>query len=394
MTTERRQYGTGTKFQIKSGKWRTQMFIGGKIRCLGTYDTEEKADAALLSAAKNKIRLPFLGGTSLYVYGEQWLVKCREAKVRDIRNMESRWRSVIADAPFANLPIEVIRRPEVRDWVKTLLQHASKRAVLKEGKWSTEPTGETISWQTAKNALSLLRNVFADALDKDLIGINPTVGLKLPRRQETSEGWTYLNASEIEAVFLLDLSKEQRTVFTVAIYQGLRLGEIAALRWEDVDLGAKSMLVRGSWQTATKTGKVRRIPVLEPAAAALRLWKPDRKRVGPVFPGPGGAIYARGYDWGWGDRRYGEKDIPQLAGIARRVRFHDLRHTCASMLVSGSWGEPWTLVELAKFLGHQSTATTERYAHLMPTALHAKAAETAKKLHQNYTAQVIQMKRK
>jgi hypothetical protein len=60
------------------------------------------------------------------------------------------------------------------------------------------------------------------------------------------------------------------------------------------------------------------------------------------------------------------------------VRFHDLRHTFASHLVSGSWGPAWTLKELAEMMGHRSTRTTERYAHLATHHLAAKAAQTAR----------------
>jgi integrase len=64
------------------------------------------------------------------------------------------------------------------------------------------------------------------------------------------------------------------------------------------------------------------------------------------------------------------------AGITRRVRFHDLRHTTASHLVLGSWGRCWKLIEVRDFLGHSTLNVTERYAHLGPDALHAAARET------------------
>ena len=66
------------------------------------------------------------------------------------------------------------------------------------------------------------------------------------------------------------------------------------------------------------------------------------------------------------------------AGIARRVRFHDLRHTCASHLVMGTWGQAWSLSEVAAMLGHSRTTTTEIYAHLSPDHLFRKAAQTAR----------------
>ena len=53
------------------------------------------------------------------------------------------------------------------------------------------------------------------------------------------------------------------------------------------------------------------------------------------------------------------------AGL-RRIKWHDLRHSCASSLVAGWWGEPWSLEQIKALLGHRSITTTERYAHLRP----------------------------
>ena len=69
--------------------------------------------------------------------------------------------------------------------------------------------------------------------------------------------------------------------------------------------------------------------------------------------------------------------VSQRSGIARNVRWHDLRHTCASSLVSGWWGRQWTLSEVCELLGHGSVTTTERYAHLADTVLKQAARETS-----------------
>ena len=71
----------------------------------------------------------------------------------------------------------------------------------------------------------------------------------------------------------------------------------------------------------------------------------------------------------------------EKAGVQRHVRFHDLRHTCASHLISGSWGRAWTLEEVARHLGHSSSAVTRRYAHLCPEGLQRAVRETRPELH-------------
>lgn len=63
-------------------------------------------------------------------------------------------------------------------------------------------------------------------------------------------------------------------------------------------------------------------------------------------------------------------------GITRPVRWHDLRHTCASSLVADWWGRRWTLEEVREHLGHTSIASTHRYAHLSETAIKGAVRQT------------------
>lgn len=66
---------------------------------------------------------------------------------------------------------------------------------------------------------------------------------------------------------------QDAAVFTVAAFTGLRLGELRALRWRDIDFGKQTVLVRGSytWGKAgpPKSGKVRSVPLIDQAARAL-----------------------------------------------------------------------------------------------------------------------------
>jgi hypothetical protein len=101
-----------------------------------------------------------------------------------------------------------------------------------------------------------------------------------------------------------------------------------------------------------------------------------------VFPSKRGFQRQPNDDAGWCTRKRKkgvlEPGLQELAGITRRVRFHDLRHTCASHLVMGTWGSPWPLADVAKMLRHSSITVTERYAHLAPGYLHEQARRTAR----------------
>src|SRR4051794_12857192 len=116
-------------------------------------------------------------------------------------------------------------------------------------------------------------------------------------------------------------------------------------------------------------------------------WRPKPEaRVGLVFPSPKGGLYAKGHAFGSEGGYYRTADgaskrsdgIAGRAALGRHVRFHDLRHTCAANLISGSWGRGWRLEEVREFLGHTEIKTTQLYAHLAPDALHATARVTAR----------------
>ena len=179
------------------------------------------------------------------------------------------------------------------------------------------------------------------------------------------------------------IPETERRVYAVAVYTGLRQGELWALDWSDVRLdGVPEVTVRRSHGGATKTGKVRRVPLLPGAVRALSS-VPEGERVGLVFPRSGGRRRLPSDDARWSPQaRHVRTDgtaspvcgYRERAGISRRVRFHDLRHTCASHLLMGTWAQPLTLPEVAQWLGHSSVRMTERYAHLCPDRLAARVA--------------------
>jgi hypothetical protein len=88
-----------------------------------------------------------------------------------------------------------------------------------------------------------------------------------------------------------------------------------------------------------------------------------------MWPTPRGARRQRG-------KTYGFRKHLKAAGIVRAVRWHDLRHTCASSLVAGWWGNVWRLEFVRDLLGHSSVTVTEIYAHLAPDVLQAVARST------------------
>jgi integrase len=276
----------------------------------------------------------------------------------------------------------------VRDWLKRL-----QRKGLSRG--------------TRVHCLNLMRAVLHEAFDRELHrGPNPCVGIRLKKEKRTEEPWTFLLPDEQDAVIAAAPTPLDCLV-EASIGLGVRSGEFVALRLEDLHLDAEipHLVVRyGGPPTAeypegepTKGGKPRTIPVFGRARRAIDRWLAALPKYckenprGLLFPGAHGAFRSHDHVLRWevwkgspqkgkpGERNYHSATIGILtrAGITREVRWHDLRHTCATSLLNGWWDHPWTIAEVCAMLGHASVKTTaDRYAHVSDTILNKAARET------------------
>jgi integrase len=392
---DRRVNGTGSVDEPRPGRFRARLrFTDGSRETVGVFDKPEDAQHALecARAAAAAVGTASTGAMTLRGWGAKWLdARETDGAHRNLTSERSLWRLHVMTAPFADLPLADITRAAVLDWLDAL---ARRRAVVlapkREGDKAARRvrTRRTLSRQVRVHALNLLRKCLADAADRGHLALNVARDVRVPKNASADDGWTYLTPEEIAiATRSAKIPEAARLLYTFAIYTGMREGELWGLHWADVRgldpaKGHRpEVTIRYSHRGPTKGGKVRAIPLLEPARAALARWKEIATATpeGLVFPTETGCRRQKSDDAGWGTRkvrgkpRVGHKD---LAGIARRVRFHDLRHTCASHLVMGTWGAPWSIAEVCAYLRHSSITVTQRYAHLSPEHLHNKAALT------------------
>lgn len=153
----------------------------------------------------------------------------------------------------------------------------------------------------------------------------------------------------------------------LAAFTGLRAGELAALRWRDVNFSSVkltvSRAVSAGQETSTKSGKVREVPLHDHVLRVLDRLQTSVDPAGHVFDGPdeyvlrnraGGRL-----DMTAARERY--KRARDKAGV-QPIRFHDLRHTFGSLLAR----DGVDLVTIQALLGHSSLRTTQRYLHARP----------------------------
>lgn len=307
---------------------------------------------------------------SVRQWGEEWLHTRRVSGVRDWQTDLGRWRCYVAPANFMHEPIANVTRAMARGWMVEL---ASVKG---------EKSKKLLAPQTLRNTLNLVRVSFEDALDVELVTANPFRDLRFPkgRLARTGDPWTVLYPQE-QAALVAQAPNEERQIIDVAMGTGMREGELWSLGLSDVVVrGDPHIVIRwggiyGGVREPTKSGKPRKIPLFGRALEAMRKWLEILPRyakqnpLGLVFPHRCGSHR-------WQQPPFGWANWLQAAHIERRVRWHDLRHTCASSLVAGWWGRAWSIEEVARLLGHSSIRTTERYAHFAEDFLVRAADES------------------
>jgi integrase len=246
----------------------------------------------------------------------------------------------------------------------------------------------TLAPKTVSNHISVLSSLFAHAVKRGLADHNPCEGIE--PIQDTPDEMRFWSRDESEAFLAAmdEVDHRWTTFYATALYTGLRLGELFALRWDDVDFRSGQVHVRQSmfWEpkqgrsrrsyliTTPKSGRSRTVPM--PPVLSDRL-KAYRHLRGPwVFCLDDGSPLHRD------NIKHGLITGTRLARLPT-IRLHDLRHSYASQLVMAA--APLRVVQ--SLLGHAHITTTERYAHLSPGLDHAMVLAAFASRHGTSTAQ-------
>jgi integrase len=205
---------------------------------------------------------------------------------------------------------------------------------------------------TVKNVLELLRRLINFAAKKHLCP-TPSFIIEMPKvnNLKTEDLTPDQLAALLEAIDQ-DTNIQAANFMKMALFTGMRRGELFRLQWQDVDFDRGFIHIRDP-----KGGPDQKIP-LNAATRELLLSHPHTGSE-YVFPGRGGNRRT--------DINKQVNRIKQAAGLPKDFRaLHGLRHVYASMLASSGQVDLYTL---QKLLTHKSAAMTQRYAHLRDEAL-------------------------
>jgi integrase len=287
--------------------------------------------------------------------------KTLEGSVRESTRdcYEGCYRNHIKDE-LGNLRLDKITRERVEEFTSSLVD-------------------KKLAKDTIRLVLATLRKILNKAQRAKLITENPATRMGEFFRQAPTRHKEIEPLTEAEVIKFLEAvrlhSPQHFALFLCAIHTGLRKGELAGLQWGDLDENGKFLVVRRGIVRGkinlTKSGKARKVDVSDSLLAALLDLRRKRKELllangknelpasGWIFENEEGSCQ----DMKNLNKRHFHKCL-QKAGL-RRIRFHDLRHSFASLLIQN--GESLTYVK--EQLGHSSIKiTVDVYGHLVPGA--------------------------
>jgi integrase len=279
---------------------------------------------------------------------------------------------------FGHQPIEAITAREIESW---------RSEQLASGK---------LTRRTAVKLVAVMHGIFERARRLyDGLGANPVLDVE---RLKVSYSGRFDFYSPEEVWALVRAADEQdAAIILTAAFTGMRMGELLALRWRDVDFAAETIRVFGSVDHRSgvgtpKSGHGRSVPMVADVASALARLGQRPRFTGAddfVFPNDTGGYLdnsALRRRYRGAQRRTHAKQCPfrlsaqggcNCSDGLRPLRFHDLRHTFGSLAISHA-----STRDVQEWLGHADSRTTARYTHYRSRADEAKRLATAFKVAQ------------
>ena len=372
---KKRANGEGSIRKRKDGRWEGRYTAGhdpetGKAiykNVLGKTQAEVKEKLKQAIGETQALDITKVGKYTVGEWMEVWFQDYAKIKVRP--SSHQTYQGYIHNHIRPNIgeiPLEKLTSLDLQKFYKKLLTQGRVDRVEAKG----QPKG--LSAKTVRNIHQILSSSLKLAQEQRLILTNPAEGCALPRVE-------HQEMKTLTTVQLASFFREARESGVFELYYlelatGLRRGELLGLKWEDVDLQRGDLRVRR--QVSRINGDVveaplktknayRTLPLAEDTVSVL---KEQRKKVGNspwVFPSPNGGPISPDSVLHMLHR------VLKRAGLPK-VRFHDLRHTFATLALQNGVD----VKTVSGILGHFSAGfTLDTYAHIT-SAAQRQAAQT------------------
>jgi integrase len=237
-----------------------------------------------------------------------------------------------------------------------------------------------VSANTRRNIHKKIKRIFAMAVEEGILDRNPAIPVKV-KVPEAKQG--VLNASEVNVLLQEGKNLNHRFyyVWAMALFTGMRSGELYALRWTDIDFASRRISVTKSWNSKngygpTKSSHNRVVPISAKLESLLKELKIQRGSDEFVLPHLD--------EWARGEQAMVLREFCTQIGITS-VKFHDLRATfITQMLLKGV-----SLAQVMSIVGHAELKTTNEYLRIVGADLDGATEKLSFSLPTNELAKVI-----
>lgn len=362
----------GTIYKKSNGKWRAQLSLGGR-RLSFTASTHAEA-RDWLRTTSNQIDVGLTFKASKITFGEflnEWLASVRQRRaVTTAYSYEQLTRTYIQPA---------LGKIKLRELSPTIIQHFYNSRV-------SEGTG----LRTVQKSHTVIHASLNAALKMGLIGRNPADATQPPKPVQKEMRFFTPNQARKFLEKTRQAGDRNYALYFVAMATGMREGELLGLRWENIDLenevlnvthtlirlpGGGLKLTRPKTKTSVRSIRLGKQTVLVLKEQRVRL-QGERKAAGVLWHDTGHVFPSTiGTPTDPSNLLRQFRHALKITN-APKLRFHDLRHTAAALMLNNGVD----VLIASRLLGHaKPSITLDVYGHLIPS-VQAEAAEILERL--------------
>lgn len=360
-----KKYGEGSIFLRKDGRWEGRVFVGynekgnpktKSVTAKTKGECQERLNALKDECGRTKERLkpdmPFGD------WMDFWYQNFSKPKIRPTTQncYETRiYKHIIPE--IGKIPLNKLTQNDLQQFYAKLKKGGRCRLV--------EFYGEGLSDRMVRSCHTTCRTALEKAVTEGLITKNPAIGCKLPPKK--SREMQVLTQAEITRFLIQAKAEGYYELFLLELTTGMRRGEILGLKWRDLNLNTgelhiKRQVVKKGAETmisAPKTKSSIRTILLPPDMVEVLAELRETADCEWVFPSPVKKGEPRNPD-----SLYGKFQKILERAKCKRIRFHDLRHTFATMAIENGMD----VKTLSAIIGHMSAETTLNiYSHITDT---------------------------